>query len=212
MAAASHSGNPPPGQPLELVRYDSSSGHFHVGEAALDVLQRLKGPISVVAVCGRARQVRFCCACSCSCRRAPAAGSLRRGGHSLGHLPQHSCPLQAQQPVPDAEPGALLVRTAGQELHPEPAAAHNRRLHHRQHHAPVHQRLVDVEHAPAAAGRRWQPLPHRAWPRRMPRLAGPTAALLARRCPAAHAAAGAAMEEAPAACRLACCLMVTSCV
>lgn len=41
---------------MELIRYDSSTGKFQVGDAALSILKALKGPVSVVAVCGRARQ------------------------------------------------------------------------------------------------------------------------------------------------------------
>ena len=44
------------GVPLELVRYDTESGKFHVGEQALKVLQGTRDPVGVVAVCGRARQ------------------------------------------------------------------------------------------------------------------------------------------------------------
>ncbi len=44
------------GVPLELVRYDTESGKFHVGEQALKVLRATKDPVGVVAVCGRARQ------------------------------------------------------------------------------------------------------------------------------------------------------------
>lgn len=45
------------GEPLELIHYNSSTGKFEVGEESLSVLKALKGPVSVVAVCGRARQV-----------------------------------------------------------------------------------------------------------------------------------------------------------
>ena len=44
------------GVPLELVRYDTDSGKFHVGEEALKMLRATKDPVGVVAVCGRARQ------------------------------------------------------------------------------------------------------------------------------------------------------------
>ncbi|CAG9467408.1 unnamed protein product [Pedinophyceae sp. YPF-701] len=43
-------------KPLELVQYDSSTGKFQVGKEALSVLRGVKGPVAVVAVCGRARQ------------------------------------------------------------------------------------------------------------------------------------------------------------
>lgn len=44
------------GEPLELIHCNSSTGKFEVGQESLAVLQALKGPVSVVAVCGRARQ------------------------------------------------------------------------------------------------------------------------------------------------------------
>lgn len=44
------------GKSLELVRYDTNTGKFHAGEEALRVLRATQGPVSVVAVCGRARQ------------------------------------------------------------------------------------------------------------------------------------------------------------
>ena len=45
-----------PGVPLELVRYDTDTGKFYVGEQALQTLRATKDPVGVVAVCGRARQ------------------------------------------------------------------------------------------------------------------------------------------------------------
>jgi hypothetical protein len=45
------------GEPLILIHYDNSTGKFQVGAEALAVLKALKGSVSVVAVCGRARQV-----------------------------------------------------------------------------------------------------------------------------------------------------------
>jgi hypothetical protein len=44
------------GEPLELVRYNAASGRFEVGAAAAAVLRRTRGPVSIVAVAGRARQ------------------------------------------------------------------------------------------------------------------------------------------------------------
>lgn len=44
------------GVPLELIRYDASTGKFQVGEQALAALRKVKTPIGVVSVCGRARQ------------------------------------------------------------------------------------------------------------------------------------------------------------
>lgn len=45
------------GVPLELIKYDAQSGKFELGEEALAVLRQTRGPVGVVAVCGRARQV-----------------------------------------------------------------------------------------------------------------------------------------------------------
>ncbi|PNW76463.1 hypothetical protein CHLRE_11g467610v5 [Chlamydomonas reinhardtii] len=44
------------GTPLELIKYNTDSGTFEIGKAALDTLRKVKGPVAVVAVCGRARQ------------------------------------------------------------------------------------------------------------------------------------------------------------
>lgn len=44
------------GHPLELIHYNGDSGKFEVGKAATDVLRGVRGPLAVVAVCGRARQ------------------------------------------------------------------------------------------------------------------------------------------------------------
>ena len=55
-ASAQHAQPGAPGVPLELVRYDTDSGKFHVGEHALKMLRATKDPVGVVAVCGRARQ------------------------------------------------------------------------------------------------------------------------------------------------------------
>ncbi|KAG2434077.1 hypothetical protein HXX76_007805 [Chlamydomonas incerta] len=41
------------GEPLQLIAH--SEGNWTIGEQALDVLKRIKAPIAVVAVCGRAR-------------------------------------------------------------------------------------------------------------------------------------------------------------
>ena len=57
------------GVPLELIRYDQATGKFELGQEALAVLKRTRGPVGVVAVCGRARQVR---------RRRPPSSRRRR--------------------------------------------------------------------------------------------------------------------------------------
>ncbi|KXZ50367.1 hypothetical protein GPECTOR_16g540 [Gonium pectorale] len=44
------------GTPVELIKYNGSNGKFEIGQAALDALRKVKGPVAVVAVCGRARQ------------------------------------------------------------------------------------------------------------------------------------------------------------
>ncbi|GLI70685.1 hypothetical protein VaNZ11_015625 [Volvox africanus] len=44
------------GSPLELIKFNVQTGKFEVGTTALATLRKVKGPIAVVAVCGRARQ------------------------------------------------------------------------------------------------------------------------------------------------------------
>ncbi|GIL82521.1 hypothetical protein Vretimale_11947 [Volvox reticuliferus] len=44
------------GSPLELIKFNAQTGKFEVGATALATLRKVKGPIAVVAVCGRARQ------------------------------------------------------------------------------------------------------------------------------------------------------------
>lgn len=46
----------PQGTPLELIKYDAATGKFELGAQALAVLKATRGPVGVVAVCGRARQ------------------------------------------------------------------------------------------------------------------------------------------------------------
>ncbi len=48
--------HPQQGVPLELVKYDTATGKFIVGQEALRVLRDVRAPLGVVAVCGRARQ------------------------------------------------------------------------------------------------------------------------------------------------------------
>lgn len=45
-----------PGAPLELIRYNASTRKFELGEEALASLRRIRGPVGVIAVSGRARQ------------------------------------------------------------------------------------------------------------------------------------------------------------
>jgi hypothetical protein len=44
------------GVAIELVKYNTDTGKFEIGEDALTILRDTRTPISVVAVCGRARQ------------------------------------------------------------------------------------------------------------------------------------------------------------
>eukprot|EP00775_Hariotina_reticulata_P003802 gene3802-4059_t len=44
------------GEALELIRYNAHDGKFEVGDKALGILRQIRSPLSVVAVCGRARQ------------------------------------------------------------------------------------------------------------------------------------------------------------
>lgn len=45
-----------PGAPLELIRYNTGTHKFELGEEALQSLRRIRGPVGVIAVSGRARQ------------------------------------------------------------------------------------------------------------------------------------------------------------
>ncbi len=45
------------GVPLPLISYSQETGKFELGAEALRVLKQTRGPVGVVAVCGRARQV-----------------------------------------------------------------------------------------------------------------------------------------------------------
>lgn len=47
---------PDGGSSLELIRYDTTTGKFSLGDEALKVLKQTRGPVGVVAVAGRARQ------------------------------------------------------------------------------------------------------------------------------------------------------------
>lgn len=49
-------GTSQPGAPLELIRYNTSTHKFELGEEALQSLRRIRGPVGVIAVSGRARQ------------------------------------------------------------------------------------------------------------------------------------------------------------
>jgi len=44
------------GEAVELIHYNVESGKFEVGQRSVQILRTLKGPMAVVAVCGRARQ------------------------------------------------------------------------------------------------------------------------------------------------------------
>lgn len=56
LAAGMAMSAPPPASSLELIRYNAQSDKFELGQAALLALRSVKGPVGVVAVCGRARQ------------------------------------------------------------------------------------------------------------------------------------------------------------
>lgn len=45
-----------PGAPLELISYNTSTHKFELGDEALQSLRRIRGPVGVIAVSGRARQ------------------------------------------------------------------------------------------------------------------------------------------------------------
>lgn len=69
---ADHAAAPAAGVPLELIKFDQQTGKFELGQQALAVLKRTRGPVGVVAVCGRARQVRHSC-----CAGGGTAGTSR---------------------------------------------------------------------------------------------------------------------------------------
>lgn len=53
-----------PGTPLHLIQYNAETKQFELGQEALAVLRGVTGPVGVVSVCGRARQVgsdHSCC-------------------------------------------------------------------------------------------------------------------------------------------------------
>jgi hypothetical protein len=53
--AAAPRGRPASGQPLQLICYNDETGLIEVGQEAIRALKAVKGPVGVVAVCGRAR-------------------------------------------------------------------------------------------------------------------------------------------------------------
>lgn len=75
----------PPERALELVRWDAVAGRFELGAEALAVLRGLGTPIGVVAVCGRARQVR--CPLLSSSTARQLRGARRRRSTANPQLP-----------------------------------------------------------------------------------------------------------------------------
>ena len=65
-------------RPLQLVRCDAD-GKLAVGEEAVDVLRNVRGPVAVVAVCGRARQGKsfILNQIAASCEPVPSASSSK---------------------------------------------------------------------------------------------------------------------------------------
>ena len=55
-AAAAAGGGGGAARPLHLLSYDESTKKFELGEEALSCLREIRGPVGVLAVCGRARQ------------------------------------------------------------------------------------------------------------------------------------------------------------
>ena len=45
------------GNATEFIRFNPATKSFVVDDAAVQLLRKLSGPIAIVAVCGRARQV-----------------------------------------------------------------------------------------------------------------------------------------------------------
>lgn len=56
-AGSGPGGSSSSGTPLELIKWNQDTGKFELGAEALCALKQTRGPVGVVAVCGRARQV-----------------------------------------------------------------------------------------------------------------------------------------------------------
>lgn len=101
------------GVPLELISYDQNTGQFRLGEQAIRALQQTRGPVGVVAVCGRARQVRL------------STGNAHTAARWLTDLNRNTltrvCLANPQRVY-------FVCTHAGQILHPEPAAGAQRWL------------------------------------------------------------------------------------
>ena len=124
------------GSPLELIRYDAATGKFELGREALQVLKNTRGPVGVVAVCGRARQV------SPMSRRNAQLQLRRRRRRRSPSAESNSrlcCCCSSSACLASSPPSVQLCTLAGQVLHPQPAAGPQRRLPGCAHAPPLHQ-------------------------------------------------------------------------
>ena len=128
------------GSPLELIRYDQNTGKFELGAQALAVLKQTRGPVGVVAVCGRARQVSRPELCSRRLRAPDCNSSLAAPAAGLGR-PQDFGLFISFGHAWLSDICCILPR-AGQVLHPQPAAGAQWRLPGCTHAPPLHQRCA----------------------------------------------------------------------
>ena len=164
-----------PGTPLELVRHDTDNGKFEISPEALQVLRGIKGPVGVVSVCGRARQVGtfhptadsantvFPCLVRSYMWPLICKEALRSSAQTVTPASLHSttsactaCPTAADsihsliENLTTSIMGLCSSRP-GQVLHPEPAARTEQRFHGGTHAPPLHQGALDVVHARGSA-------------------------------------------------------------
>ena len=96
-------------RPLQLVRCDAD-GKLAVGEEAVDVLRNVRGPVAVVAVCGRARQGKsfILNQIAASCETTSGASSKEKNGGGFEVAPTHRpCTKVRTHPV---SRGPAIVR------------------------------------------------------------------------------------------------------
>lgn len=96
------------GEAVELVRFDADASRFELGARALDVLRATHGPVAVVAVCGRARQVRRCGWCmELPPSGMQSAGPRRSAGLAVDASAAAGCsPTRACAQKPRASPSS----------------------------------------------------------------------------------------------------------
>ena len=156
------------GAAVELIRYNAETRRFEVGQEAIDVLRRTPTPVGVVAVCGRARQVGWDvfrtwashlsgALLSCLGSRARLSAAKPAPFDGGGGASTRS-PVVDHRETPRRRASSACA-SAGQVLHPQPAAVSDGGLPDRQHAPPLHQGAVDVVDAAGAHRRGRQPIP-----------------------------------------------------